>query len=103
MALNDDDIGREVARLQREGIEELKVVGPIEKRLSKHLGKGYWSNRCRWCGALIGNRYIYNAFIDHYRYEPVPILKVPFVLQSKRESDTGSPHWCLGCNEGYCE
>ena len=103
MSLDDDDIGREVARLQKEGMEELKVVGPIEKRRSKATGKEYWSNCCRWCGALIGRRYLQGAFIDQYRYEPEPLMKAPFVLQSKREADTGSPHWCLGCDEGYCE
>ena len=89
MHLDDPEIGAELSRLQKSGIKELSDVAPIEERFSKTCGYRYWSNGCKYCGALIGKH-----FLNELPELPSkPILRVPF--STAQIWNEGSPHWCI--------
>jgi len=102
MDLSDEDLGMAIASLQNRGVKELADLAPIKKRYSKTAGYSYWSNGCKWCGAMVGEWFLRGALLDFLYAEPIPILKAPFTL-NERIGFEDCPHWCLKGDEGFCE
>ena len=101
MDLSDDELGKAIAVLQKGGIKELADLAPIKKRYSRTADCYYWSNGCKWCGAIVGEWFLRNELLDFLYTEPKPILKIPFTLNKIKYED--EPHWCLKGDEGFCE
>ncbi len=102
MSLSDEDLGIAIAALQKEGIKELAGLAPIKRRYSKTMGCPYWSNGCKWCGAIVGAWFLNHSTLDYLCTNPkaAPILKVPFILNARKSEVY--PHWCLKGEEGFC-
>ena len=102
MDLSDEDLGMAIAALQNRGVKELADLAPIKKRYSKTMSYSYWSNGCKWCGAIVGEWFLRDALLDFVCIEQIPILKAPFTLNERIEFEE-YPHWCLKGDEGFCE
>ena len=103
MYFDDEDLGCELAALQENGIKILSGIGPIKKRFSKIYKSSYWSNGCKWCGAIIEKHYLDNKSAGRFYKEQRPLMNVPFRLNKKKLNLYGCPHWCSGGDEGYCD
>jgi len=100
-SISDEDLGMEIASLQKKGLKELNDLAPIEKRYSKTMGNSYYSNGCKFCGAIVGEWFLQDELLDFLYTNPQPILKVPFVSNKQEPEDY--EHWCVKGNEGFCE
>ena len=102
MNLTVESLGKTISELQKKRLKELSDIGTIKKRYSKTIGSSYWSNGCKWCGALIGKHFLLDEFMSYLNTDPVPVLKIPFSLENQPEN-SGIPHWCMKNDEGFCE
>ncbi|MCK5660345.1 MAG: hypothetical protein KAH86_03225 [Methanosarcinales archaeon] len=91
----------EIASLQKKELTELSDLAQIKKRYSKTRSSFYYSNGCKFCDAIMGEKYLIDELSDFLYTNPRPILKVPFVLNEQELEDY--EHWCIKGSEGFCE
>lgn len=100
MSISDEDLGMEILKLQKHGFKQLTDLAPIKKRYSKTVGNSYWSNGCKWCGAIVGEWFLEDALLENLYENSHPILELPFNLSKLKSKDY--PHWCLSSDDGFC-
>lgn len=102
MHLSDEPLGQALSELQKKGMRELRDVGPIRKRFSRTMGTAYWSNGCKWCGAIMGEWFVIDELLEYIYENPEPAFRMEFEVEvSKlpfelREELCRPPsHWCF--------
>jgi len=105
MQLSNENLGRSVSELQREGIKELSNMGTIKKRFSKTMDESYWSNGCKYCNTIIGEFFLPQYLFNYFNANPnaKPALNVTFELGNEEIKTIDFPHWCLKSDEGFCD